>query len=256
MRRVGVTDLQLGDGPVVLDEASARYVGYVLRMRAGDPIEIFDDAGTCVQGVLRFVGGVPQVDDWARVDASETVTGEPADDDERSATQPVALVLAAALTKAARWEWMLEKAAELGVTRIIPVQSQRSVVVVPEAKVAKRVDRWQRMVREASRQCGRRDSATVEPPQSLAEALGSTHVSAGGWWCAEVPDAQWKSAKLDSSDLHSCGVLVGPEGGWTESERECLREQTQCLALGPRTLRAESACVAALVRLQYVREGW
>ncbi len=164
---------------------------------------------------------------------------------------PVRVTLLAAIFKFDRFEWTVEKATELGVETIVPVEAERSEKSLGRAAV-KRVDRWRRIAVESSQQARRARLPEVAEPVAFQTALGT-----GGDYryfldekrgAAPILSGLPESARRRPSD--SVCLLVGPEGGWTESERrEALDAGWQPVSLGPQVLRAETAAVAALAVL-------
>lgn len=166
---------------------------------------------------------------------------------EVEAALPVHLLLA--VIKFDHYEWGLEKLTELGAARMTPVIARRTEKHLAQA-AAKRVERWRRIVREASQQSRRSDLPDVDDPLPLKQAL--TQVSAGTkLLLAETEQdktiaaaLQQKSSAAESRDV---ALAVGPEGGWTAEEMSLFSESRwQHVTLGPRILRAETAAIAAL----------
>ncbi len=157
-----------------------------------------------------------------------------------------ALELAVALFKFDRFEWMLEKATELGLARLHLLATRR---VEPRllAAAAGRAQRWQAIVREAAEQSRRADWPAILPPQPLAAFLRSPVAFAAGrerWVLTEPPGGELLPARHGPRLL-----LAGPEGGWAPGELEAAVEAGFAQAsLGPRVLRCETALLAALAR--------
>ncbi len=148
------------------------------------------------------------------------------------------LHLYAALFKFDRFEWMVEKVTELGVTRIVPVETERSDHGL-FAAAAKRVERWRKIAREASQQ-----SRRVRLPE-VADPIKLKQVKAEGTRLLldELPG----TAPLRAGGDRPVAVLLGPEGGWTEEERAGLaRDGWTPASLGRTILRAETAAIAAI----------
>ncbi len=155
---------------------------------------------------------------------------------------PVTLYLA--LIKFERFEWAVEKATELGVTRIVPVEAARTERGLFEG-AHKRVERWQRIAREASEQSRRLRMPDVTSPMRLAEALRDA--SAHRCWLDEQPGAKPLMSAFSPVVGDACALLIGPEGGWTDAERsEFFKAGWIGASLGPTVLRAETAACAAL----------
>jgi 16S rRNA (uracil1498-N3)-methyltransferase len=151
---------------------------------------------------------------------------------------PPELTLCAALIKFDHFEWMIEKAAELGVTRVVPVEAARSDKGLEKAAI-KRAERWRRIALEASQQCRRPHLPVIAEPLSFERAL---LVEATCRWFADEEAAQAIPRCPPGGDA---AVLIGPEGGWTAAERQAASSWTR-VSLGRNVLRAETAALAAL----------
>ena len=162
-----------------------------------------------------------------------------------SAAPPVRIALCAALVKFDRFEWTIEKATELGVETILPVEATRSEKGLLEAS-RKRAARWERIARESSQQARR-----VAAPRILEAAPfeGALAQAAGHRYFLEETAAPPLLQVLPAKKAAGASValLVGPEGGWTEAERaQAAAAGWQAASLGPLVLRAETAAIAAL----------
>jgi 16S rRNA (uracil1498-N3)-methyltransferase len=226
---------------VRFDADEARHLGRVLRFRPGDVVDATDGTGHLYTVRLAALDGTGA---WGTVEAR----AEPA------LESPCAITLAQAVLKGDRMSWLIQKATELGVARIVPMETARVVVrPTPGAAVHRR---WERVAREAMKQCGRVVVPTVERPRTFTEVIGEIDGHDAALMCwegdgptleAAVPRAMtrtWWPARLL--------LLVGPEGGFT-SEEVALAEGAgaRLVSLGPRILRAESAGLAAVAVCQY-----
>jgi len=157
----------------------------------------------------------------------------------------VQTILLASLIRFERFEWMLEKATELGVARVVPVQAERSERGL-EQGAAKRISRWNRIVREASEQSRRARLPEICPPVVLATALPTDAAHRYALDEAEAPPILAALPRhRQVGDL--VALLAGPEGGWTDHERERISGAGwRPVSLGPQILRAETAAIAAL----------
>jgi 16S rRNA (uracil1498-N3)-methyltransferase len=164
---------------------------------------------------------------------------------------PVALLVS--IFKFDRMEWMVEKATELGVGRIVPMAARRSEKRLVQAAPA-RVERWRRIALEAAKQSRRADLPIVEDPQPLADAIARKR-DAGALRLVlseaesetTLPGAAQAAQGANATPVE---VATGPEGGWTpEEERLFLSENWTPVSLGPRILRAETAGIASLAVL-------
>jgi len=157
----------------------------------------------------------------------------------------VSITLCAALIKFDRLEWLIEKATELGVERIQPVEAARSERGLLAAS-ARRAERWERIAREAAEQSRRLRAPEILPAARLEDSLAE----GGGVRFrleedAAPPLASWLTQPL--AEGREVLLLAGPEGGWTAGERDATaRAGWQPASLGPRVLRAETAAIAAV----------
>jgi 16S rRNA (uracil1498-N3)-methyltransferase len=220
---------------VTLGPEQSHYIARVLRLRVGDPVQLFDGEG----GRWRaLVEGSTDRAARLRVVASEAPTPE----------SPLRITLAQCVSGSEKMDWAVEKAVELGAAAIQPLISQRSVVRFDEARAKRRVEHWQRLVVAACMQCGRDRLPALAAPLPLSEWLARRERQA----CAVVLAP---GAALALADFQPAGgridVLVGPESGLADEE---LAAALACgfvaVGLGPRILRTETAGLVALAVLQ------
>jgi 16S rRNA (uracil1498-N3)-methyltransferase len=176
---------------------------------------------------------------------------------ERLETPPPALrsILLASLIKFERFEWIIEKATELGVERIVPVETERTEKGLARA-AEKRLSRWMRIAREASEQSRRARLPEIDTPLSLVQALklAADH----GYVLDEEAVPPILSRLPSERRAQDCvAVFVGPEGGWTDRERAAIAAAGwAAVSLGPEILRAETAAIAALAILNAAWCRW
>lgn len=209
-------------GIVALEAAEARHARDVLRLGAGDEVEVFDSAGNVATGTLiEWQGrlGV-EVRDVAKAAGGRRVC------------------VAAAVPKGERADWMVEKLSELGVQRLLPIITARGVVTPGEGKL----DRWRRLAVQSAKQSRRQGVMRIDPPTELGVALREVAV-----WRAIVLSTE----AADPMPLVGCKgdpivVFVGPEGGWTAGEQaEFSSAGVEAARLTPTVLRVETAAVVA-----------
>jgi len=161
--------------------------------------------------------------------------------------RPPELTLAVAAGDRDRFAWMLEKAAELGVTKVVPLETARTAAVATRIRDA-HLSRLRRRALEATKQCGAAWAVQLDEPVSLPSFL--SRPSGGIRWLADHAGAP-VTAELDLSPLT---VLVGPEGGLTDEERATVESAGyQPIALSPLTLRFETAALAAAAAATFAR---
>jgi len=228
-RRFFVDSVRNGAAELAGDDA--RHLARVLRAQPGQIYEIADGQAAWLAEIASITRDRIQFRVIEPVPAREL---------------PLRLTLAAALIKFDRFEWLLEKATELGVTAILPAAAERSEKGLLEA-AARRVERWRRIVFESSQQARR-----LGPPQILAPAPLATCLDLPGsrLYLEEEPGAP--PLAVPASD--QLVLAVGPEGGWTATERQRFSlHQWAPAGIGPLILRAETAALAALSVMIHTR---
>jgi 16S rRNA (uracil1498-N3)-methyltransferase len=178
----------------------------------------------------------------------------------------VRIILCQGLLKSARFEWILEKGTELGVSTFSPILCRRSMAGLEDAGAAK-IARWKRIVQEAAEQCGRSRIPDLLPIRPLMHALNdipSGAIALMPW--EEEHQMSLKSALLASSSSPQTDaspspitvvLFIGPEGGlMAEEVKLAQRFGVQPVSLGPRILRAETAALTAVANVMYELERW
>ncbi|MCP9449879.1 MAG: 16S rRNA (uracil(1498)-N(3))-methyltransferase [Nitrospira sp.] len=163
-----------------------------------------------------------------------------------------ALVLAQALLKGEKMDWVIQKATELGVRTIVPLEAARSVVHLRPDRLAAQSARWRRIALEAAQQSEQWVVPTIARPQSLQEICSVPEPAMVSLFLAERCDgAGLGDIPLPSGANATILLLIGPEGGWTKEETQ-IAEQAGCkpITLGSSILRAETAALAAISILQ------
>lgn len=225
-----------------LEREAAHYLGRVLRLRTGDPVEVFDGEGARHAAVLESIdarGGL------LRIGAALPSGTE----------SPLRITLAQCISAGEKMDWTIEKAVELGVARIVPLQSARSVVRLDAGRAQRRAEHWQRLVTAACMQCGRDRLPALDPVQPLEtwlDAQGGDARAASTLRLILAPGAADAIGSIAApADLAEVLLLVGPESGFTDAELARARRAGLLPAsLGPRILRTETAGLAALAVLQ------
>ena len=220
----------------VLRGPGAPHLCQVLRVKAGQLYEVSDLARVCLG---RVVTAAPSEVVFA---IEQEIPAAPALPD---------VTVLAAIFKFDRYEWMLEKATELGAARLVPVAAARTEAGLARA-AAKRVERWRRLVHEAAQQSRRLRPPEVLDPLSLDRALASD------WgqprWILDESSAGFHEGELGGAPAggERPVVLTGPEGGFTDAERTLAHSHGFVpVSLGPLILRAETAVLAALAVVLY-----
>ena len=218
-------------GVAELRGEEARHLTRVLRVEAGQKFEISDNQAAYLAEIVEARGERVVF----RVEAPI-----------ESALAPLAVTLCASLIKFDRFEWIVEKATELGVSRIVPVEATRTEKGLFEAS-RKRSERWERIARESSQQARRTTLPEIAEGLRFAEAVG---MEAEARLFLEESTAPPMLRVIGGRRVATAAVLLGPEGGWTDREREqAATAGWTAVSLGPQVLRAETAAVAALALL-------
>jgi 16S rRNA (uracil1498-N3)-methyltransferase len=221
----------------------------VLRLADGESVEVFDDAGNVALGVFLHESAHA-----ARV-RIETVSA-----DVTSAVAPLRWVVAAAVPKGDRADWMVEKLSELGAEAFIPLAAARSVVL-PEGRNKR--DRWARLATESAKQSRRRGVMRIEELTSLQDAVSrfarpATKGSSNqrGWYLSIAPQGSTLRGAIAQPMVEPFALFIGPEGGWTADETQTMSQAGLTpVALTPTILRVETAAVAAAAIVAVMGQG-
>ena len=229
-------DLPLREGArIALPEDAANHLVRVLRMQEGDACVLFNGDGRDVPATLRA----------ANKRGVEAELGAPVAVDHES---PLRIALVQGVARGEKMDWILQKATELGVASVFPVQSDRSEVKLEGDRATKRLAHWRSVVVSGCEQSGRARIPEVAPAQSLQALLVGGLPSARRFLLdPEAPHAIATVPVIEGD----CVLAVGPEGGWSPRDRQALQGAGfEGLRLGPRVLRTETAGIAAIAALQ------
>jgi 16S rRNA (uracil1498-N3)-methyltransferase len=235
---------------VELAKGTGSHLAKVLRARSGDELVLFNGDGREFNAAIEAVRG-SRVS--ASVGAARLVDRE----------SPLKLTLMQCVPRGDRMDFIVQKATELGVARIVPVLSQRSVVRLDEAQAASKQAHWRAVAVSACEQCGRNRLPVIEAPQMLLNYLGA--LAPVGAPAAAAPlrlVLEPERARPTGGDVPAIDndpgasiagaeIAIGPEGGFAADELEAFElAGFSRIALGPRVLRTETAAIAAIVVLQ------
>jgi 16S rRNA (uracil1498-N3)-methyltransferase len=230
-------DLPLASGQeLVLPERAANHLARVLRLREGDPCVLFNGDGHDYPAVLVAVG--------KREVRAQVQQGVPVDNESR-----LRLVLVQGIARGEKMDLILQKATELGVAAVIPVNGERTEVRLDAERAVKRLAHWRSVVESACEQSGRARIPALEAPLSL-QAIGE-HLPAQGLRLLLDPQGEHRLQDLPEPTDSTAVIAIGPEGGWSQRDRQILQDAGFTgLRLGPRVLRTETAGLAAIAALQ------
>ena len=237
MIRLFVEPGTIGPESATVGPEGKHYLISVLRLKPGDELELFDGTGKCYKA---------QIEEIYRQGVSfKIISGY---------TKPVEarikLTLGQGLIKSDKMDWVVQKATELGVSRIVPIITQRSHQISMSHWPGKQ-SRWQKIALEAVRQSGRTAIPTIAPPIPLTTFLNQTETIQKLIFLENLdrPTKNWSIYLANESEI---ALLIGPEGGFEAQESaDAIASGCQPVNLGPRILRAETAALAALSIVQY-----
>jgi 16S rRNA (uracil1498-N3)-methyltransferase len=239
--RFHAPDAQAPGEVVPLPDDEAEHLTRVLRLKPGDVVRVFNGRGGEFDAVVEQAGKTGAL---VRVGAAQRPAPE----------ARVAITLAQAALKGDKMDDVVRDAVMLGVAVILPIVTERAEVTRASLARGQRRDRWQRIAISSAKQCGRATvPAILEPLDlgALVEALAKLTLPQPALMFVE-PDAGHDATRLSELDLspqRAATVIIGPEGGWTDSEIEHGASVARLVTLGGRTLRADAMPVVALAAL-------
>ncbi|HUB80337.1 MAG TPA: RsmE family RNA methyltransferase [Bryobacteraceae bacterium] len=227
-RRFFVDAIRGGTAEILGEEA--RHLTRVLRGEPGQQFEISDNRAVWLAEIVEAHG------ERVVFRVLEPVKSPPLS---------ARITLIAAIVKFDRFEWMIEKATEMGVERILPMEAARTEKGLFEAS-HKRAERWRRIARESSQQARRTSVPEILAPARFAASLARP--AAYRYFMDESgAPALLRQLPADRNPNDEVAVMIGPEGGWTDAERQsAAAAHWMAASLGPLILRAETAATAAL----------
>ena len=243
MHRFFADERGIQDGAAFLSGEDARHALRVLRLAAGDEVELVCPPARYRACIADTEGGVVRLRILQALESTEASTR---------------VTLYQGLPKADKMEWIVQKSTELGAHAIVPVRMERSVVRLEGEDACRKAERWQKIAREAVKQCGRVCVPAVRTPQKLTaleaemRALDALIVP---WEDARDGSIRECLTRFAPDRTLNVGILIGPEGGISPDEAWWLREKADArlVTLGPRVLRTETAALAALTAVMALR---
>ena len=256
MHRLLVETRLLNEDSPVLPADAARHLK-VLRPKDGEEIELFDGKGKW--RVYRFCASLKSGQETPRIaPASQLASlgGYASPFRAQSNIRTIehsdkSLTLFACVTKGSRWDWTIEKATELGVTRIVPVISERTIVRIPKSERAAKRERWLRIAEDAARQSDAKWLPEICEAVDFRDALPLVKETTCFIGALTNPPPRPLARAVENFNTETqrhrgVGVFVGPEGDFTPEELEALMEIATPTSFGPTILRAETAAIFAV----------
>ena len=227
-------DLQTGRR-LTIEGSAGNHIARVLRLRVGDALTLFNGRGGEYGGTIEEI----------RRDTVLVGVLEQRDTERES---PCQITLAQGISRGERMDWVVQKATELGVARIAPLFTERSVVHLDDRQAAKKVQHWRSIAIAACEQSGRNRVPEIATPIGLFDLL--ERQTPRGAALLLSPGATLRITDIPAADTGAT-VLIGPEGGLADAEQEAATKSGFTpVRMGPRVLRTETAAVCALTLLQ------
>jgi len=223
---------------ITLEGNAASHVTRVLRLRVGASLVLFDGSGGEFEASIDKAHG-------------GTVTVAIGEHHAIERESPLAVTLAQGVSRGERMDLVVQKATELGVTRLVPVLTERSVVRLTAQQSDRKVNHWRAIAIAACEQCGRNRLPCVAAPVTLSALLRDASTAGSATRLLLSPEGSATLRELPRPLSAPLTVLIGPEGGLTdEEEQAAVAAGFAAVRLGPRVLRTETAAIAALALLQ------
>lgn len=229
---------------IVIGGEDAKHISLSLRAREGEKVTACDGDGTDYDC---------EISDITKSEVTLAILESKA-----SETEPdVSVTLYQSLVKSDKFDFIVQKCTELGVSRIVPVVTERCISRPDDASLAKKVSRWNKIAKEAAMQSGRGRIPVVENAVSFEKAVLEIKETDFGFLCYEAqPHEPVNELYAKCKNVKSAAFLVGPEGGISEKEVESARKAGLYIAsLGPRILRAETAPLCVMSCLMLLTEN-
>ena len=219
-----------------LPEEAANHLVRVMRLQEGDDCVLFNGDGHDYAATLVAAG---KRGAQVRIDNAQMLGNE----------SPLRITLLQGIARGEKMDLILQKATELGVAAIVPVNAERTEVKLDAARAEKRIAHWRSVVGSAFGQSGRARIPAITAPQNLAAAAAT--LSEQTLRLTLDPQGEHRLSTLAEAPANGVVIAIGPEGGWSPRDRQQLADAGfQGLQLGPRILRTETAGLAAIAALQ------
>lgn len=239
MPRFYVPQPRIVDGILRIEGPEVRHIQKVLRLKKGEAIIVFDGEGKEYEGKIVREGPTSII-----VKVEHLLSSK-----EGSSLE---ITLAQSLLKGEKMDYLIQKATELGVTRVIPFYSSRSIPLLEKSKKLERHRRWERIAIEASKQSQRLFIPKIDPLCNFSEMLSFASSESLRFILYEKEGRRLKEVLKGSKETGNIFFIVGPEGGWNEKEvEEAKGREFVPVHMGRRILRAETVSLCLLSIIQY-----
>ncbi len=227
-------------GVVTLDEKESHHAISVLRLEAGEVVDLFDGSGKQFRGI---VTGREKGRLLVALDRTQT----------NAVSQAIQITLAVSVIRSERMEFLIQKACELGVSSIVPMLTQRSIVKLSSERWKSKIRRWEKIALESCKQCGQPAIPSIMPVQSYKSFLGHANES---YDRLLIPTLAVKGQRLyealRKTRPENLLVLIGPEGDFSREEVDlAISHKAIPVGLGPLVLRSETAAIYLLSVLSF-----
>ena len=229
----------VAEGPRLIRDEAYHHLARVLRARVGDEVVVFDGEGREAEARVTRIWPTEILLHVGSVRAAPAA--------------PVAITLIVALLKGEKMDLVVQKAVELGASRVVPFASERAVPRLEGQRGTSRAERWRRIAQEAARQSGRADVPQVDAPVGWEGLFSLAHAEPDRRPLLLDPDERELRLGAASSGVSRLLLVVGPEGGFSPEERQrAVDNGFLPVALGPFVLRTETSGLAALAVVMHV----
>lgn len=232
--RIYLANLSPSDKNLILNKEESRYLAQVLRCKPGQELQLFNGSGLQCIAILECI-------------SKSSVTLNIIQCAVVNRESSLSIQLALGISKGERMDTAIQKAVELGVSEIQPLQTEHSVVNLTIERAEKRRRHWQGIIASACEQCGRNTLPVLHPVQQFND-----------WVIQKHPGSNWLFSPLSNKKLtlqekpeHNVTILIGPEGGFSEKEvNKASINSFTSINFGPRILRTETAAIASITAIQ------
>ena len=240
MNRFFVEPSAISETSVTVPDAVSAQIRRVLRLKDGEQVQFLDNSGWVYESEIHYTteGYVS-----AEILNKHIADSEP----------DCRISLFIALTQREKFEWILQKCTEAGVARIIPMITERTLIR-KASDVSGKLDRWEKILKEAAEQCGRGRIPEITPAVTIEQALleGKNADASLFCWEAEEQNSLHKAISTLRGTSSAVSLMVGPEGGFSDEEAEkALQSGWNPVTLGKRIYRMETAAMAAVILTLY-----